>query len=138
MFSHLLLSYLSLQTDSRLAFRFLSAINATSVLIGTNGGQSLLSLEENGTERYQWPTNAGQWLPEEVYMIHVTRKPVFRVCNRLRLKLACSADETSLGLEISAIVSRGITLSQASKQQWRWSDCADAQADLRLCCSHMV
>ena len=25
-----------------------------------------------------------------------------------------------------------------SKQQNRWSDCADAQADVRLCCSHMA
>ena len=25
-----------------------------------------------------------------------------------------------------------------SKQQRRWSDCADAQADLCLCCSHMA
>ena len=25
-----------------------------------------------------------------------------------------------------------------SEQQRRWSDCADAQADLRLCCSHMA
>ena len=25
-----------------------------------------------------------------------------------------------------------------SEQQRRWSDCADAQADLRLCCSHMT
>ena len=25
-----------------------------------------------------------------------------------------------------------------SDQQRRWSDCADAQADLRLCCSHMA
>ena len=26
----------------------------------------------------------------------------------------------------------------SSEQQRRWSDCADAQADLRLCCSHMA
>ena len=26
----------------------------------------------------------------------------------------------------------------SSEQQRRWSDCADAQADLRLCCSHMT
>ena len=29
------------------------------------------------------------------HMSHVTRKPVFGVCDQLRLKLACSADETS-------------------------------------------
>ena len=28
-------------------------------------------------------------------MSHVRRKPVFGVCDQLRLKLACSADETS-------------------------------------------
>ena len=35
-------------------------------------------------------------------MSHVMRKPVFGVCDQLRLKPACSADETSLGLEILA------------------------------------
>ena len=29
------------------------------------------------------------------HMSHVTRKPVFGVCDQFRLKLACSADETS-------------------------------------------
>ena len=70
-------------------------------------------------------------------MSNVTRKPVFAVCNLLRLKPACSADETSYGLEISAIASRGIILSR----QWttkalirlrRWAD------ELRLCCLHMT
>ena len=41
-----------------------------------------------------------------------TRKPVFRVCDQLRLKLACSADETSKGLEISAVSNRGIIPSR--------------------------
>ena len=34
------------------------------------------------------------------------------------------------------IVSTDIILR--SEQQWCWSDCADAQADLHLCCSHMA
>ena len=46
------------------------------------------------------------------YTSLVTRKPVFRVCDQLRLKPACSATDTSLGLEISAIASRGIILSR--------------------------
>ena len=33
-------------------------------------------------------------------MSHVTTKPAFGVCDQLRLKPACSAAETSLGLEI--------------------------------------
>ena len=41
----------------------------------------------------------------------VTKKPVLRVCDQVRLKPAWSADETSYGLEISAIGSRGIILS---------------------------
>ena len=45
-------------------------------------------------------------------MSHITRKPVFGVRDQLRLKPACSADETSLGLEISAIAKRGIILSR--------------------------
>ena len=40
------------------------------------------------------------------------RKPVFGDSDQLRLKPACSADETSQGLEILAIASRGIILSR--------------------------
>ena len=72
-----------------------------------------------------------------LYMSHVTRKPVFGVCDLLRLKPACSAPGTSYGLEISAIASRGNILSRQRIKR-RWSDCADAQADLRFCCSHMA
>ena len=31
-----------------------------------------------------------------------------------------------------------VLYSLGSEQQRRWSDCMDAQADLRLCCSHMA
>ena len=40
------------------------------------------------------------------------RKPVFRVCDQLRLKLACSADEASKDLEILPTVSKDIILSR--------------------------
>ena len=43
---------------------------------------------------------------------HVTRKPDFGMCDKMRLKPACSADKIRSGLEISAIASRGITLSR--------------------------
>ena len=43
-------------------------------------------------------------------MSHVIRKPAFGVCYQRRLKQAYSADETSQGLESSAIASKGITL----------------------------
>ena len=62
------------------------------------------------------------------YTRHVTWKLVFRVCDQLRLKTACSATETSLGLEISAIASSSIILSRQRKQK-RWSYCEDAHAD---------
>ena len=42
----------------------------------------------------------------------VTRKPVFRVFDKVRLKPACSAPGTSYNLEISSIASRGIILSR--------------------------
>ena len=35
------------------------------------------------------------WQTPPHYLSHVTIKPVFRVCDQLRLKPACSADETS-------------------------------------------
>ena len=50
----------------------------------------------------------------------VKRKPVFRISDRVRLKPACSADESIQGLEISAIASRGIILSRQRKQRC-WS-----------------
>ena len=45
----------------------------------------------------------------------VMRKPVFGVCDQIRLQLACSASEASYSLEN-----------------------AEQQADLRLCCSYMA
>ena len=65
-------------------------------------------------------------------MCLVMRKPVRGFCDQVRLKPACSATETSWRLEILDIETRGIILS---KQRIRK---ADAQADLRLCCSHMA
>ena len=49
---------------------------------------------------------------------------------------ACAATKASKSLEISAILE--ILYYLSSEQRRRWSDCADAQADLRLCCSHMT
>ena len=46
------------------------------------------------------------------YMSLITRKPVFGVSDQVRLKLACSADETSQGLKISDIETRDIILSR--------------------------
>ena len=58
------------------------------------------------------------------------------VSDQVRLKLACSATEASMRLEI--LVTELETLHYLdSEQQRRRSDCADAQADLRLCCSPM-
>ena len=58
------------------------------------------------------------------------------VSDQARLEPACTATEAGHSNEISAIESRDIILS--SEQQRCWSDSADAQADLRLCCSHMT
>ena len=40
-----------------------------------------------------WGSGAIHWYSR--YLSHVMRKPVFMVCDQLRLKVACSADETS-------------------------------------------
>ena len=58
-------------------------------------------------------------------------KPVFRVSNQVRHRPACSATGASYTLEILDRETRGIILSRKQKQR-RWSDCADAQADLCL------
>ena len=47
-------------------------------------------------------------------MSHVTIKPVFGVCNQVRLKLTCSATEASQRHEIANIETRG---NKISKQQ---------------------
>ena len=56
------------------------------------------------------------------------------VCDQLRLKPACSVDETSLGLEILAIASRGIILSR----QWSTKALNRLHGCYALCCSHMA
>ena len=58
-------------------------------------------------------------------MSHVMRKHVFRVCDQVRLKPACSATETSYSLEILDLERRGII-----------NTVYDAQADLHLFCLH--
>ena len=59
------------------------------------------------------------------YISDVRKKLVFGVCDQLRLKPACSATETSLFLDISAIASRGTCLI-LSKQR-------TTKALIRLC-----
>ena len=68
------------------------------------------------------------------YMSLVTRKPVLGVCDQLRLKPVCAATEARWRLEILDIETRGTIIS---KQQTTKAD-QTAQADLRLCCSHMA
>ena len=60
------------------------------------------------------------------------KKPVFGVCDQLRLKPSCSADKTSLGLDISAIASRGIIQSsqRTTKALIRLRGCAGRSAPL--------
>ena len=51
-------------------------------------------------------------LHHNLFMSLVTRKPVFEVFDQIRLKLACSATETSKSLEILYLVSIEIILSR--------------------------
>ena len=69
---------------------------------------------------------------EAAHMRHITRKSVFVVCDQLRHKPACSADETSQSLETSAIASRGIILSTqlTTKALIRLHRCAGWSAPL--------
>ena len=63
------------------------------------------------------------------------RKPLFGVSDKVRLNPTTDypATETSYNTEILQVV---ILYSPDIEQQRRWTDCADAQAGLRLCCSH--
>ena len=62
----------------------------------------------------------------------VTRKPVFGICDHIRLKPACSATETSWGLEVLAIAGRGIILfrQRTAKVLIRLRGCAGWSAPL--------
>ena len=61
-----------------------------------------------------------------------------RFFHQVRLKPVCSTKEASYSHEIANIeISYIILYYLGSEQQRRWSDCADAQADLCSCCSHM-
>ena len=71
-----------------------------------------------------------------VEMSHITRKPVFGVCDQVRLKLACTAIKTSKSLEISDLATIGIILSR--KQANNKGTDQTLQADLLLCCAYMA
>ena len=64
------------------------------------------------------------------------RKPVFGVCDQVRLKPACSATETSRRLEILDIETRGIILSKQriTKALIRLRGCAGWSAPLLFAC----
>ena len=61
------------------------------------------------------------------------RKPVFGVCDQVRLKPVCSATETSWNLEMLDSVSTGTIPSR----QRTTKTLKELNKDLRLCCSHM-
>ena len=69
-----------------------------------------------------------------LYMSLITRKPVFGVCDHDSLKPACSAIETSYGLEILVIASWCIVLSRqrTTKALIRQRGCAGWSAPLLL------
>ena len=64
----------------------------------------------------------------------VARKPVFGISEKASFKPVSSATGTSQKIEISPVASLMWYFPQSEKQR-RWSDCADAQAGLPLCCS---
>ena len=55
--------------------------------------------------------------------------------DRVRHKPACAANKLVKGLKFR-IQNLEILYYLSSEQQRHWLDCADAHADLRLCCSH--
>ena len=77
-----------------------------------------------------------------LYCLHmslVARKPVFGICDQVRLKPSCSATQTKLeAWNLGYYKQAEVLYYPGSEQQRHWSDCADAQANLRLCCSHMA
>ena len=72
------------------------------------------------------------WKSRLLHMSHFTRNPVFRVCDQVRLKPACSATERLASLEILILASIGIMLSrqQKTKVLIRLQGCAGWSAPL--------
>ena len=73
---------------------------------------------------------ANNW--ERPKMSHVTRKPIFGVCDQGRLKSACAATKARQRLEISDIETKGIILSRqwTTKALIRLRRCAGWSAPL--------
>ena len=80
----------------------------TKVIHSEAGGKKTYMLTGNLED-----LNVAQQLFAQVIQLSlVMRKPVFGVCDEVRLKQACSTTEASQGLKILAITSRGIILSK--------------------------
>ena len=67
-----------------------------------------------------------------LYLGHVTRKPVFGVFDKVRLKPVCSAKVAIKSHGIANIETRDIIYYLGSKQQKRLSDCVDVQVVVRI------
>ena len=80
--------------------------------------------------------NFGGALNEMVQMSHAMWKCGFGISDQVRFKPAFSATQTSYIIGILDLARVGILLSRQRTKRC-WSDCSDAQADLRLYCSHM-
>ena len=69
-----------------------------------------LRLVTRGTGMAGWGEQARQ--ADKRGTSHITRKPVFGMCNQGRFKLVCAVTETRWRLEISDIETKGIILSR--------------------------
>ena len=65
------------------------------VVGGENDSLIFDSVETYDPVTHEWNLLPGMTTPRLVNLSHVTRKPVFRVCDQLRLKQPCSATETT-------------------------------------------
>ena len=70
-------------------------------------------------------------------MSHAMRKCVFGSLRPGKHKLPCKLQRPARILTFW-IYRLEVSFCLGSEQQRRWSDCADAQADLCLCCSHLA
>ena len=102
------------------------------------GAHSLCWFCHEAAPLYHCYSLQGRGFGANITLSHVTRKPVFGVCDLVRLKPGCWATETNEVWVLKCWIQQVLVLYYpGSEQQRRWSDCADAKADLRLCCSHM-
>ena len=97
-----------------------------------NENQQKISLEISDIHKMR--INVYPWTPQVYYMSHDTTKRVFGSFQPGQTQTGFRKYRVSTRVLKFRLKNLEILYYLSSEQQRRWSACADAQADLRLCC----